>query len=95
MRYWLATIFSVYVVMSVVTFVAYWSDKRASEHDRWRIRERMLHLMELFGGWPGALAGQRMLHHKSSKRSFRIVLWLIVLLHVCAWVTGVVMYLRN
>jgi uncharacterized membrane protein YsdA (DUF1294 family) len=48
------------------------------------VPESTLHLMELLGGWPGALAGQRVFRHKSRKRSYRITLWLIVVLHVLA-----------
>ena len=41
--------------------------------------EAQLHLLELLGGWPGALLAQRRLRHKCSKRSYQIVFWLIVL----------------
>lgn len=64
--------------MSVLTFVVYALDKSAARQGRWRIREQTLHLLALAGGWPGALAAQRLLHHKSRKASFRGAFWLTV-----------------
>jgi uncharacterized membrane protein YsdA (DUF1294 family) len=34
------------------------------------------------GGWPGGLIAQRVLHHKSSKKSFLLTYWLMVLLNI-------------
>jgi uncharacterized membrane protein YsdA (DUF1294 family) len=75
-----------YAVMSAITFLAFWRDKRAAARSRWRTSETTLHLLELMGGWPGALLAQSMLRHKSSKRSYRLCLWAIILLHVAAWI---------
>lgn len=76
---------AVYGGMSLVTFVAFaWDKSRAKRAER-RVPERTLHLLELLGGWPGALAGQRWLRHKSEKLSYRVVLWAIVALHVAGW----------
>jgi peptide-methionine (R)-S-oxide reductase len=74
------------VFMSVITFVAFYRDKRRAVKDRARTPEKTLHLLELLGGWPGALLGQRLLRHKSRKMSYRIVLGVITLLHISAWV---------
>ena len=57
---------------------------RAKRAER-RVPERTLHLLELLGGWPGALAGQRWLRHKSEKLSYRIVLGTIAVLHLAGW----------
>ncbi len=74
-----------YGVMSVATFAAYWRDKRAAAAGRWRVRERTLHVMELLGGWPGALVGQRVLRHKTRDVKFLVVFWAIVAAHALAW----------
>ncbi len=78
-------ILTAYAVMSAVTFVAFWVDKRAAARNRWRTPEATLHLLELFGGWPGALLGQHVLRHKSSKARYRLALWAIIVLHAAAW----------
>ncbi|WP_324102244.1 DUF1294 domain-containing protein [Noviherbaspirillum sp.] len=73
-----------YCVASVVACVAYALDKSAARRDAWRISERTLHLLGLAGGWPGALVAQRMLRHKSAKRSFQAVFWMTVVLNCAA-----------
>jgi uncharacterized membrane protein YsdA (DUF1294 family) len=72
---------TVVVVMSLACFVAYGLDKRRAVTGSRRISERTLHLMAFFGGWPGALFGQRHFRHKTQKVSFRIVFWMVVVLH--------------
>lgn len=66
-------ILALYLVASVITFVVYALDKSAARNNRWRTQESTLHLFALLGGWPGALAAQRLLRHKSKKKSFQVV----------------------
>ncbi len=80
----------VYAVASLITFVAYWLDKSAAQTGRWRTAESTLHLFALAGGWPGALAAQRVLRHKSIKQEFQFVFWMTVLLNC-----GAVAYLLS
>src|SRR5277367_4092184 len=69
-------------VMSVVCFVAYGWDKRQATNGGRRVSERTSHLMAFLGGWPGALIGQRQFRHKTQKVKFRLVFWMVVVLHV-------------
>ena len=71
-----------YGALSVVTFVAYWKDKRAAQGGRWRTQESILQALSLAGGWPGALVAQRVLRHKSRKVEFLVVFWLTVIANV-------------
>ena len=73
----------VYLVAMPLTFVVYAWDKAAARNNRWRTPEMHLHLLALVGGWPGALLAQRVLRHKSSKKPFRAVFWMTVVLN-CA-----------
>lgn len=78
-----------YVVASVVAFGAYGLDKSAARNGHWRTRESTLHLLALVGGWPGALAAQRLLRHKSSKQAFQRVFLVTVCANCAAlgWLT--------
>ena len=78
-------VLGLYAAASLVTFVAFGWDKLSAKRDRRRIPEATLHLFELLGGWPGALAGQALFRHKSSKLSYRVVLWAILALHAAGW----------
>jgi uncharacterized membrane protein YsdA (DUF1294 family) len=82
---WLGLIAIAYAAMSLVTFVAYGIDKRCARLGRRRISERSLHRLELLGGWPGGLLGQRAFRHKRRKRSYMIRFWGVVALHAAAW----------
>lgn len=74
-----------YAVMSIVTFVVFGLDKWMATGDGRRVPEKLLHALEALGGWPGALLGMRVAHHKSRKKSYLIVYWLIVTAHVGGW----------
>jgi uncharacterized membrane protein YsdA (DUF1294 family)/cold shock CspA family protein len=78
--------------VNALAFFAYWLDKDAAEHKRWRIAENTLHLWSLAGGWAGAWFAQQLLRHKSSKASFRAVYALTVMAHcgaLAAWLWSV------
>jgi uncharacterized membrane protein YsdA (DUF1294 family)/cold shock CspA family protein len=84
-----SVILGIYMVLSLMTFVAYAVDKSAAGKGAWRTRESTLHLLSLAGGWPGALVAQHQLRHKSRKASFRAVFWMTVFLNcgVFIWLT--------
>lgn len=84
-----------YVSMSVIVFIAYAIDKQAARRGGRRLRERTLHLLELAGGWPGALLAQRLLRHKTRDTRFLIVFWVIVIVHALIWIAWFVLFLRN
>lgn len=72
-----------YLGASLIAFVAYALDKSAAIKARRRTEESSLHLLGLIGGWPGALAAQQLLRHKSSKASFQGVFWVTVAVNCC------------
>jgi uncharacterized membrane protein YsdA (DUF1294 family)/cold shock CspA family protein len=75
-----------YPVMSLITYVLYTDDKSRAQRKDWRTSERTLHLCELAGGWLGGFIAQRILHHKSQKKSFQVLFWTIIIIHYVAWV---------
>lgn len=89
----------IYIVLSLVTFLAYARDKSAAQNGAWRVPERTLHLLALAGGWPGAMLAQRTFRHKTRKDSFRIGFWTTVLANggALAWLhtSGGAVYLNT
>lgn len=74
-----------YLGASLLGFLLYWLDKRSAQIGGRRTPENSLHLVELAGGWPGALLAQQALRHKTRKVSYQTVFWLIVAAHQAFW----------
>lgn len=60
------------ILMSLVSFCVYAYDKRQAKAGGWRIPERTLLLLAFAFGAPGALAGMRVMHHKTLKKRFTL-----------------------
>lgn len=75
---------ALYAGMSLLALAFYARDKRAAARGAWRTPESTLHLLALFGGWPGALLAQRRFRHKSRKMPFQVVFWATVALNLGA-----------
>jgi uncharacterized membrane protein YsdA (DUF1294 family)/cold shock CspA family protein len=66
-----------FLSISAATFVLYGFDKARSKTGGFRVPELVLHSLSLLGGSPGALAGQKVFHHKTAKTGFQVIFWLI------------------
>ncbi|MGE8500072.1 MAG: DUF1294 domain-containing protein [Pseudomonas sp.] len=75
-----------YPAASLVSFVQYWQDKSSAQNGRWRTPENALHVVELLGGWPGALVAQQCFRHKTRKGTYQVVFWGIILVHQAVWI---------
>lgn len=73
-----------YALMSALSLSMYGLDKRASTRAGWRTSEARLHLVELLGGWPGALLAQRVFRHKTRKTSFQVMYYVAVVTNLAA-----------
>ena len=58
--------------LSLVAFWLYVRDKKQARLADWRTPESTLLLADLLGGWPGGAVAQRLVRHKTSKRSYRL-----------------------
>jgi len=76
-RFILAWIISI----SVFGYIICYRDKRKAQLGLWRTSEATLHLIEFAGGWIGSFIAQRQFRHKTSKTSYQIIFWIIVLLY--------------
>jgi uncharacterized membrane protein YsdA (DUF1294 family) len=70
------------LVINVVTFAAYWWDKRAARRGARRTPERTLFALDLAGGFVGGWLGMRILRHKTLHTSFKVVQSLATILWV-------------
>ena len=66
--------------INLFTFLAYGRDKHCAKCGEWRIPEVQLHTLELLGGTIGALAGQKIFHHKNKKKTYMATFWAATLL---------------
>ena len=76
--------------INIVTFLAYGADKRTAVKGNWRTPEVQVHALELLGGSPAAFVAQRFFHHKTKKKSYQSLFWLVLILQI-----AVVYYVFN
>lgn len=70
------------LLINAITFLAYAVDKFKAKRNQSRISEKCLHLLALLGGSAGALAGQKIFRHKTTKKSFQWIFRSIVFFQV-------------
>jgi len=70
------------VSVSVSAFFVMTIDKIQSIQGGRRLSERSLYTMALLGGSLGVILGIYLLHHKSRKTSFKIIIFLLTLLQI-------------
>lgn len=69
-------------ILSLIGFCSMGIDKRKAKKKQYRISEKTLLLIALFGGSIGSIVGMKVFHHKTLHNKFRIGLPLILLLQV-------------
>ena len=69
------------IVVNLIAFFQYGSDKSRAVHGEWRISEKRLIIIALLGGSLGAWLGMRTFHHKIRKLKFRLIIPLSLILH--------------
>lgn len=73
-------IIAVYVIINIITFLAFFIDKEKAKHDKWRIPEATLIILSIFGAIGGTL-GMLVCHHKTNKAKFKLV-YLFFVIHI-------------
>ena len=68
--------------MSLLTMIVFGVDKAAAINSRRRVPERALFSLAASGGMPGAVLGEMLFRHKSSKKEFNMVLLPLMLIQV-------------
>lgn len=80
------------VIMNLFGFLIMLIDKKKAEYDKWRIPEKTLLLVSLFGGSIGTLVGMYVFHHKTKKARFFIGMPMILIFQIISIVYIIIKY---
>ena len=69
-------------VINIIAFAMYGIDKSKATHDKWRISEKSLILVAVFGGSVGAYAGMQVFRHKTKHLKFTVGVPVIFVLQI-------------
>ncbi len=69
-------------VYNMVVFCVYGYDKRCAIKDKWRVPEKVLIGLALFGGSVGAYLGMTVFRHKTKHTKFTVLVPLALLIHI-------------
>lgn len=72
------------LILNGITFAIYGVDKQRAIKGKWRVPEKTLIGLAVFGGSIGAFFGMHLFHHKTKKPKFYISIPVIFLLQVVA-----------
>lgn len=84
-----------YTMFSVLTLMLYGLDKKNAALHRWRVPDSYFHVLDLLGGWPGALLAQNDFRHKLRKSMYQVILRSIVVIHFGLWAAYLTFLLRT
>lgn len=87
MNYILLAVAAYAVLINIIAFFAYWSDKSKARRQVRRTPERTLHILALLGGVWGAICAMFLFHHKTKKSSFFVYTIIITIVNI-GYITG-------
>lgn len=70
------------ILLNLITFIVFGYDKQLAKNRKNRISERSLFLLLFFGGIIGGILGMLVFRHKTNKKSFKLVVFSIVILQL-------------
>lgn len=76
------------LIMNIIAFALYGSDKAKAKKNKWRIKESTLLSVGFFGGAFGAIAGMKHFRHKTKHNYFWVVNYI-----GAVWQIGVLIFL--
>ncbi|MGG3469692.1 DUF1294 domain-containing protein [Neobacillus pocheonensis] len=78
----MAILIAAYLIINIAGLVIMWEDKRRAKKHEYRIRERTLWLVALFGGAVGTTAGMQFYRHKTKHLSFKLGFPILAILEI-------------
>jgi len=70
------------IPLSFITFLMFGYDKFQAKNDGWRVSEKVLLSLGVFGGAIGGLIGMQIFHHKTRKNYFWVINGLAAVAHI-------------
>ncbi|MEO8685859.1 MAG: cold shock and DUF1294 domain-containing protein [Devosia sp.] len=80
---------ALYLVLGMASAWLYYADKQSAEAGEWRTSEATLHSLDLAFGIIGGLLAQQIFRHKTAKRGFAAMTYIIAAVHAL-WLVGIV-----
>ena len=84
-------VLSYLLIINLIAFVLYGTDKKRAIRNEFRIRERTLLWLVRLGGGIGSWLGLKLFRHKTKHTKFRIVVPLWIMIWIIAIVLAVIM----
>lgn len=75
-----------FIIINLAGYIIMAVDKRKSVRNKWRIQEKTLFAISLFGGALGMLLGMRSFHHKTKKTMFKVGIPLLAILNIAVYI---------
>ena len=70
------------LIINVITFIVFGTDKHAAIYGKWRTKEATLFLLAFFGGSLGALLAMKVFRHKTKKAEFLIGIPVLLVVNI-------------
>lgn len=77
---------TVYLIMNIAGLLIMGEDKKRAKKHQYRIRERTLWLVALFGGAVGTTAGMQLYRHKTKHVSFKIGFPILAIIEIILFI---------
>jgi len=82
-----------FIIINILTFIAFAADKMKALKDGWRVKESTLLLLSFLGGAAGGILGMIMCRHKIRSLKFKILLPVFLILQII--IVGTIIYIDD
>ncbi len=70
------------MLINIICFMAMWVDKQRAVRKKWRIPEKTLFILAIFGGSLGGILGMNMFRHKTKHAKFKYGFPIILIIQI-------------
>jgi len=71
-----------FLLINLISFVLFFIDKQKAKRDKWRIKEKTLHISSFLGGTIGSITAMMIFHHKTRKPGFVIITLIALIVNI-------------